>query len=101
MNEPSYWVTAHLSVNFVPVFSTEPSFTQDERTKAAYKSSGTQLYTKKSLLLPFQQNEGTTRCVRSPLWLLMVILPPAFKGLAGIINSETDALSQNLFSRNA
>ena len=25
MNEPSYWVTAHLSVNFVPVFSTEPS----------------------------------------------------------------------------
>ena len=74
MNEPSYWVTAHLSVNFIPVFSTEPSL-----HKAKEQKQPTNLLenscTQKSLLLPFQQ--------------IIIII------------SETNALSQNLFSRNA
>ena len=74
MNEPSYWVTAHLNVNFIPVFLTEPSLHKAKEQKQPTNLLGNSC-TQKSLLLPFQQ--------------IIIII------------SETNALSQNLFSRNA
>ena len=64
--------TAHSSVNFISIFSTEKAVSilargKRRRTRMTYSSCGTQLYTIKSLLLPFWPKEGTRSCVTSLL----------------------------------
>ena len=64
--------TAHSSVNFISIFSTEKAVSilawgKRQRTRTTYRFSETQLYMTKFLLLPFQPKEGTRSCATCPL----------------------------------
>ena len=93
--------TTHSSVNFIFIFLTKKAVSilargKRQRTRTTYSSSGTQLYTIKSLLLPFQAKE---KALQGALWARFGYLPaasilsPAFRGSTGILNSGLNGLN--------
>ena len=70
-------------------------------------SSGTYLYTIKSLLLPFRPKEGTRRCVTSPLcmysmyitpfMMVLVVVLPFLHYLCTVIHQITLGASRHLY----